>query len=563
MEFVIGGLIAIIVIIIVGLIIRKKMYDQVDYYEDWKLDIMNRNVAGELGRVKALQLEGDTKDRFEHWKNEWDTILGEDMADVEDLLYDTEKAADRYNFPGAKKYMQQMNQKMVHVEEKIERILQQLDELLQIEELNRENVDHIAPKLEDLKKHLTKNSYQYNRAEDRFETEIHDIKEQLKTYELLAEQGNYADGEELVKRLKEKTDQLEVDIEEFPELYKKCKIEMPRRFDELSKGITEMREDGYNVDHLDLPKEIMHYQNQLSDLVKELEESNAEGAKSTLPEMESRIKEIYDLLEQEALAKNYVDSKIPNYEQALEQFSAYFTDTKTQVDKLKEAYYFEDEDLEKYLSLEKKLNKLTEQLNGLQEKVAEKESHTDVKSELETAFEQLKELEEAHEVFREKIHTLRKDELDAREQLEEMFDSMSRINRKLKHSNIPGVPNAIWIILDEARNKNEQVLAALDKQPLDIMEVNQSLQDAKNSTDKAVDQTNTMLEQAYMIEQVIQYANRYRSSYPILHSKLVEAENLFRNAQYELSLEQAAHALEEIEPGALKKVEAHQTLTVS
>src|SRR5699024_9423028 len=103
----------------------------------------------------------------------------------------------------------------------------------------------------------------------------------------------------------------------------------------------------------------------------------------------------------------------------------------------------------------------------------------------------------------------------AREQLEEMFDSMSRINRKLKHSNIPGVPNAIWIILDEARNKNEQGLAALDKQPLDIMEVNQSLQDAKNTTDKEVDQTNTMLEQAYMIEQVIQYSNRYLSTYPV------------------------------------------------
>src|SRR5699024_11336234 len=101
--------------------------------KDWKLDSINLNVAGELGRVKAIRLEGDRKDRFEHWKNEWDTILGEDMADVEQLLYDTEKAADRYNFPGAKKYMQQMNQKMVHVEEKIERILQQLDELLQIE----------------------------------------------------------------------------------------------------------------------------------------------------------------------------------------------------------------------------------------------------------------------------------------------------------------------------------------------------------------------------------------------------------------------------------------------
>src|SRR5699024_9743992 len=128
---------------------------------------------------------------------------------------------------------------------------------------------------------------------------------------------------------------------------------------------------------------------------------------------------------------------------------------------------------------------------------------------------------------------------------------------------IPGVPNAIWIILDEARNKNEQVLAALDKQPLDIMEVNQSLQDAKNSTDKAVDQTNTMLEQAYMIEQVIQYANRYRSSYPILHRKLVEDENLLRNAQYELSHEQAAHAQEEIEHETLKKDKEQQTLTIT
>src|SRR5699024_7242995 len=156
---------------------------------------------------------------------------------------------------------------------------------------------------------------------------------------------------------------------------------------------------------------------------------NAEGAKITLQEMESRIMEIYELLEHEALAKNYVDSKIPNYDHVIEQFSPYLTDTNKQDNKLNESYYFEAKVLEKYLSIEKKMNKLTEKLNVMQEKVAEKESHTDVKSELETAFEQLKELEEAHEVFREKIHTLRKDELDAREQLEEMFDSMSRINR--------------------------------------------------------------------------------------------------------------------------------------
>lgn len=563
MGYVIGGLITIIVIIIVALIVRKKMYDQVDYYEDWKLDIMNRNVANELAKVKDLQLEGDTKDRFEHWKNEWDTILGEDMADVEELLYDTEKAADRYNFPGAKSHMQRMHEKLVNVEEKIEKILQQLNELLSIEETNRENVDRIAPKLEELKNQIVKYRYQYNRAEVRFEVEIDDMIEQLRVYGELAEQGNYTEGEELVKTLKEKTDKLETDIQEFPALYKACKTEMPRQLDELLKGIAEMKEAGFNVEHLDLNSEINDYQGRLVDLVHELEEKGAEEAKVVLPEIENRIQAIYDLLEKEALAKNYVESKIPNYEQALTQFSEQFTDTKSQVDQLKETYYFEDEDLEKYLSLEKRLTKLTEQLNALQDRVAEKEAHTNVRMELEEAFEQLDELEQAHEVFRENIHSLRKDELDAREQLQEMFDDMYKMNRNLRQSNLPGVPNAIWLTLDEARQKNERVLAALDKQPLDIVEVNEALQKAKDSADKAADQTNKMLEQAYLTEQVIQYANRYRSSYPILHSKLAEAEGLFRNAQYELSLELAANAIEEIEPGALKKVEKSQTLTVS
>lgn len=130
MEYIIGGILAIIVIITVGLLLRKRLYDSVDYYEDWKLDIMNRNVAAELSRVKELNLEGDTKDKFEHWKNEWEIILNEDLANVEELLYDTEKAADRYSFPSAKKHMKKMEEVLVKVEKKIEKILLQLNELL-------------------------------------------------------------------------------------------------------------------------------------------------------------------------------------------------------------------------------------------------------------------------------------------------------------------------------------------------------------------------------------------------------------------------------------------------
>src|SRR5699024_2861522 len=133
MEYIIGGILAIIVIITIGLLLRKKLYDSVDHYEDWKLDIMNRNVAGELSHVKELNLEGETKENFEAWRQAWDKILTSDLANVEELLYDTEKAADRYNFPAAKKTTQQMDAVLTDIEKQIEDILTELHELLETE----------------------------------------------------------------------------------------------------------------------------------------------------------------------------------------------------------------------------------------------------------------------------------------------------------------------------------------------------------------------------------------------------------------------------------------------
>ena len=64
-----------------------------------------------------------------------------------------------------------------------------------------------------------------------------------------------------------------------------------------------------------------------------------------------------------------------------------------------------------------------------------------------------------------------------------------------------------------------------------------------------------MIEQAYLTERVIQYANRYRSQYPMLQAKLLEAEQLFYQEHYEEALELSAQALEEVAPGAVQRLE--------
>ncbi len=563
MEYVIGAILAIIVIITVGLILRKRLYDSVDYYEAWKLDIMNRNVAAELSKMKDLNMDGDTKEHFNKWKDEWDNILTEELATVEELLYDTEEAADKFSFPTAKKHMKEMESMLFATEQKIETILTDIQALLETEEANRQTIEELEPQLTELRKLISQNRYQFSKADVRFEAEMDEINELINTYNKLVEQGEYMDSTEQVQLAQSRMENIKNEMDEFPTLYKKCHKELPAELDELINGINEMVNEGYTVNQTDLIIEIGHFQSRLLEAVQILEQDNTEEVKPLIAELEVRIKEIYDQLEIEAVARNFVEAKLPNYERLLEKFEAEFEETKAEVGVLKQAYHFEESDLEKYMSLEKLATKIRQQLLDFETEIAgNAQIHSVIRTKLEEAFEELEQLEKEHDQFKKSIANLRKDELEARNQLQSMNESIYKLNRKLRSSNLPGVPNFIWRLLEEATDKNNQVLVALDQEPLDIIEVQQSLTEAKSAVENTIENTNNMLEQAYLTEQVIQYANRYRSSFPELATKLEEAERLFRKAEYELALENAARAVEEIEPGALKRIEQNQAQIV-
>ena len=563
MEYVIGAILAIIVIITVGLILRKRLYDSVDYYEAWKLDIMNRNVAAELSKMKDLNMYGYTKEHFNKWKDEWDNILTEELATVEELLYDTEEAADKFSFPTAKKHMKEMESMLLATEQKIETILTDIQALLETEEANRQTIEVLEPQLIELRKLISQNRYQFSKADVRFEAEMDEINELINTYNKLVEQGEYMDSTEQVQLAQSRMENIKNEMDEFPTLYKKCHKELPAELDELINGINEMVNEGYTVNQTDLIIEIGHFQSRLLEAVQILEQDNTEEVKPLIAELEERIKEIYDQLEIEAVARNFVEAKLPNYERLLEKFEVEFEETKAEVGVLKQAYHFEESDLEKYMSLEKLATQIRQQLLDFETEIAgNAQIHSVIRTKLEEAFEELEKLEKEHDLFKKSIANLRKDELEARNQLQSMNESIYKLNRKLRSSNLPGVPNFIWRLLEEATDKNNQVLAALDQEPLDIIEVQQSLTEAKSAVENTIENTNNMLEQAYLTEQVIQYANRYRSSFPELATKLEEAERLFRKAEYELALENAARAVEEIEPGALKRIEQTQAQIV-
>ncbi len=559
MAYIIGVILLIIALIITGLILRKRVYDVVDRYEAWKMDILGRNIAGELSRIKELNLSGETQAKFESWKERWDQIVTKELPDIEEHLFDAEEAADRYRFSKAKKTLNETEKVLVSIEADIEKILKEVDDLMESEESGRKEEEEINHASKSLRKNLAQQRYQYGKAESYFDERIDLLEEKLLGYNDEIKSGNYYQAKRLIDELRVNLTELEERMEEFPEIYKKCKHELPSQLHDLFAGLKEMKEDGYRVDHLAFEKEIRTYQEGLSDSLEKLDKGDASQAKEIMPEIEERIQEMYGLLEKEALAKNYLENQIPGYKKSIHKIDQSFDDTRAEVEELQKAYYIEDSDMERFISLDKAISKLKAELEELENDMGDNGvSHSELREKIEQGFSQVEELERAHEGFKLRIQNLRKDELEAKAKLTEIRNELYHTQRKLKKSNVPGVPNFIWDSLENASFKNEVVLTALEKQPLDMNEVQQALGEAENAVKHMVEQTDVMLDQAYLTEQVIQYANRYRSQYPLLASKLTEAERLFRSYEYELSLEHAAKAVEEIEPGALKRIEEYQ-----
>lgn len=564
MEYFIGGIIAIIIIVAIGLYLRKRLYDSVDYYEQWKLDIMNRDVAAEIARVKALNLEGETKEQFENWRESWDNILTKDLANVEELLYDAEKAADRYNFPNAKKITSKMDTILTDIEEQIDVILTELQQLIDTEESNRAEIESIEPRIEEVKSHLAKHHHQYEQAQERFDAVIKDLQEQTAAYHEQIKEGNYGQGSEIIQHLRQQIDQLEEEAEDYPVLHHKCSKELPQQLHELTQGLTEMQEQGYILSDLQIEEEIAQYEGRLSDLLRELEREGVANVRNSVFEMEERITEIYDLLEAEVMARKYVEKEVAVCEKRVKQLMDDFSATEQEVEDLKQAYYLEEADEEQFSRLVYQVDQLNHDTGKFLDKAAANTmAYSKLKQGLEALFHEQQALQEDHEDFKAKLQNLRQEEMDARDAVQALQEGIAKMNRKIRSSNIPQVPAYIWELADEAKHKNDLVLEALAEQPLDMVHVQQLLEDAKAAMDQANERADAMLDQAYLTEHVIQYANRYRSSYQELAVALAESENLFRKAEYELALEIAARALEAVEPGALKKVEKYQEQTVS
>ncbi|OIJ12433.1 hypothetical protein BKP37_13410 [Anaerobacillus alkalilacustris] len=558
MQLVYGLLIIILAFIIYGVISRKKIYNEVDRLEAWKMQIMNKPVADEISKIKGLNMSGETESKFESWRNEWDDIITIKLPDLEEKLFDIEEAANKYRFVKAKNISIIIAEELTNIENIIQVMMADIKSLIQSEEENRQQIDEIRNFFNELKAHFSVNKGALGTTVCSFESRIKEIDKSFLFFEHATKEGNYFEASEILTMMKEEIVKEKWKIDETPKILVQIQKEIPSQIEELLQGIREMEEDGYILEHFSFKNDIQEIKKELKQLLNLVEEGDVEAVTSPVTGIYHTIDEIYDTLEQEVLAKQYVHYELYNIDEETKSLYEQFLELKNEVENVKLSYRIPEEDLKLTLKIEKQMKDQLNRLRVIEEIVfGYKQSYIDIKKSIEDYKEELVDRKSTLENCQQTLNALRKDELKAKETLKELRGKVHQGQRIIKKSNIPGLPEAILYKLDEAQASLSEANEKMEKIPLVIQEVNNAMELALENVNEVYNLITATVEQALTTERVIQYGNRFRSNNAYIHEELNKAEESFRNYQYEDSLEIALKAIETVDPNVLEKINSY------
>lgn len=556
MIFIIGLILLLIALYIIGFFVKKKYYTQIDKLEARKIETMNRPVMDEVSKIKQLQMEGEAEEYFERWRSTWDEVVAVELPNVEELLYDAEEYVDKYRFKKAKMLFETIETTLDEADRKIDEMLLELGKIVESEQKNREEIAEVRELHKNLKKEILARRHAFGKASELLEKSIDKVKEDIEEFEAETLAGNYITAREIVVKMKEELGILQEKMENIPILLNECLHVIPSQFKELRNGVQDMRKEDYQLDHLDIESVIENLEERLQTYVELIEKTEIEEVHEGIEEIKEQLDTYYDLLENEVTAKQFVLTNRHELKESLEKVESFNTELVNEVEEVKLSYHLSEEDETIINEMTKKIETIRKTAVFLidQDKIKES-AFSVVKEKMETILADLSEIEKNQQDMKEMLHTLRKDEHEAREKIVILKRKIQNASRLVKRSNVPGIPQEIASYFDEARSAIKDCFTYLDETPLNMQMIRQSLSSAEEKVNNLYDQVVEMIENVYFIEKIIQYGNRYRSRNDNVQLRLTIAEDAFRSFDYDKALEEAAAAVEEAEPGAIKRIE--------
>ncbi len=549
-------IIGLIILTIIAFLFRRKHVRQIAKLEQKKLQIQHEPIFEEMTKIKQLNMTGQTEEKFERWRTQWTEVMDIHIVEIDSLLFDAEDVVDRFRYGKATKIEASIEEKLQYCNAKMSEILSELNELVGSEEKNRVEMELMKEQHRSARKKVLARQHSFGKAVNRLEMELESFNPSFVEYDELTANGNYLLAREIVIILTEKGDTLFPLIDQIPVLLTDLQNKIPASIRELRNGTREMEEQSYYLQHLGLPKKLTEIEVKLEEFIEKIGILEMDSIGHETEEIHNQIESFYDALENEVLAKSFVEDHYEPTGEKVKAVAKSIRETSDEAILVQKSYRLNEDEANIPIESVEKLEQLEQRFDQLSIQLEEETSaYSSLQEEIQKMAVELSQVSEVSDSFVDRIKNLRNDENKVRTEINNLSRKLQDTERSLSRGNVPGVPGDMDVRLEEAEEQIYIVKQSLEEVPLNMNLVNNYLENARKSVNDVSEKVEELLENVMLIEWIIQYGNRYRASNQEVNIRLLEAEESFREFRYEKALEEAATAVESVEPGAMKRIE--------
>jgi len=555
-QIILFYVISIVLIVAILLFIQnkriKKLKQEMEFLERQKNLLIGAPILNELLKVEKLVKNSKYEYKYDNWKNKFEEIKNNLIPEISEMLIDADVILEKKDF-------ELLAKKIIVIEFKIYRVkmysndmLEEIREITLSEERNRETVVKLKANYRFLLQHFEKNKEDYEEVAKPIELQFENIEKLFQNFEDAMEKNEYEEVSHVVKALSESIEHMQVVVDEVPSIMLMVKDLIPKKMEDVTSTYIKMTREGYRLEYLRVEYNVMETEKKLSNILDKVKVLNLEDLVFELKTILGYFESIFNDYERERLARKLYEEEVNIFGNKFQKLTKLMTDMILQMTEMQDIYDVKESDVEKLKGLNDKLQKLGDDFEELLKN--ENDSFFKLNGNIEDLRQRLSSIEDDFSNCIELFGSLKDDEKRAKEQLEDIKGLLKKAKNKIREYKFPKIPERYYIELSDANEAIKEIKKSLNARPLSVATVNIRVDTARDLVFKVFNTTTDLIKTASLVEKLIVYGNRYRSSKSDVAEGLLKSEVLFNKGEYQKALEVVVSSIDIVEPDIHKKI---------
>ena len=257
---------------------KKKYKKMIDKLEVEKNQLDTSPIAPELDKLEGYLNNDKIKAKYEDWRDRLDYIKTKQIPAITNMLLEAEYSLNKMDYKSSMCKIAKLEMEIYKVRSNSEILLEEILDVTNSEEKNRTLITNLKSEYRDLYNKYNSSINDFGSAAKYVGLQFENISKRFEVFENLMDNNDYLELGNVIKAIEEMLEHMKTVLDEVPPIVLLAENILPKRISELKKTYTDMLNDHYPLDYLNIDYNLVEANNKINDVVDRLKVLNLEDS---------------------------------------------------------------------------------------------------------------------------------------------------------------------------------------------------------------------------------------------------------------------------------------------